>query len=124
MILANRDIPLSDYIPRVVPNHWRVLDAFGDGYRYLTRDGLRVIASTGEYDGREWMHVSMSRADRLPSYEDMKHVKEVIVGNDRWAAQLFPPIDQHVNIHQFCLHLWFPLTGSLPWPNFGEGGTI
>jgi hypothetical protein len=119
-----RDLPLSQYVRTVLPDGWRIVQPFGDGYAYEERTGLRVIVSTADYDDREWMHVSVSRKDRIPSYEDLKYVKEIMVGNDRWAAQLFPPAADHVNIHQFCLHLWVPLTGSLPWPNFGEGGTI
>lgn len=120
------DLPLSDYLPKVLPDHWRIIDRFGDGNRYATRDGLLVIASTApfEEDAREWLHVSVSRKDRLPSYDDMKHVKEVVIGNDRWAAMFLPPVALHVNIHQFCLHWYSPLTGSLPWPEFGREGTI
>lgn len=117
-------IDLNPLLPRVLPDGWSYLDRFGDGYRVTHRGGLRIIISGAEYDGREWLHLSMSRKDRLPSYEDMKHAKEIFLGNDRWAAQLFPPVKYHVNIHQFCLHLWCPVTGDLPWPNFGEGGTI
>ena len=119
-----RAIALNEFLPRVLPLGWTFIDDFGDGYRCKHRSGLQVIASGAEYEGREWLHVSMSRIDRMPSYEDMKHVKETVIGNQRWAAQLFPPAEQHVNIHHFCLHLWCPATGTLPWPNFGEGGTI
>lgn len=115
--------PLAECLPRVLPDGWTILDRFGDGYRCLHRAGLRVICSTAEYEGRDWLHVSLSRKDRLPNYEDMKHVKDTFA-RMFWAAQLLPPPEQHVNIHEFCLHLWCPITGSLPWPNFGEGGTI
>lgn len=125
MKIEVRDFPLSDYIPKVIPSDWQILQPFGDGYAYKTRDGLRIIASTADYeDGREWLHVSVSRADRLPNWDDLKRVKNVIVGMDRFAYQIFPPASEHVNIHEFCLHLWAPLTGSLPIPNFGAGGTI
>jgi hypothetical protein len=121
-------VPQGDYthvLPRVLPSDWRFLQPFGDGYAVQNLNGLRVLASSAPFeDGREWLHVSMSRKDRLPSYDDMKHVKAVFVGNDRYAIQVFPPASQHVNIHQFCLHLWCPLTGSLPFPEFGAGGTI
>lgn len=117
--------PLADCLPRVLPDGWSILQRFSDGYVLQERAGLRVIASTAPHeDGRDWLHVSISREKRLPSYDDLKYVKSVIVGNDRWAAQFFPPASEHVNIHQFCLHLWTPLTGTLPWPNFGDGGTI
>lgn len=124
-MIEMRDYPLAECLPRVLPNGWVILQAFGDGYACQDRTGLRVIASTADMeDGRDWLHVSLSRADRLPSYADLKYVKEVFIAKDKWAAQLFPPVNEHVNIHQFCLHLWVPLTGSLPWPNFGKDGTI
>ena len=124
MLVPQPDLALHPAVRRVWPAGWKILQRWGNGYGLIERSGMKVIVSVGEYDGREWMHVSMSREDRLPSYNDMKHVKEIVIGNDRWAAQLFPPVENHVNIHPFCLHLWAPLTGSLPWPNFGEGGTI
>lgn len=120
----DREIQLNEFLPRILPDGWTYIQAFGDGYTCRHRSGLRVIASGAEYEGREWLHVSLSREDRIPSYDDIKHAKETFIGNGRWAAQLFPPVDQHVNIHQFCLHLWCPATGALPWPNFGEGGSI
>lgn len=125
MFVIIRELAVSEYIPKILPPHWQIIDAWGDGWRYRTRDGLAVIVSTAQYeDGREWMHISVSRKDRLPSWDDLKHVKEVIVGNDRYAYQVFPPASQYVNIHQFCLHMWAPLTGSLPVPEFGSEGTI
>lgn len=119
-----RDLPLHESIRRVYPEGWRIVQPWGDGYGLEERSGLRVLVSTAPYEDREWMHVSLSRKDRLPSYADLQYVKEVVIGNDRWAAQLFPPRTDHVNLHQFCLHLWVPLDGALPWPNFGAGGTI
>jgi hypothetical protein len=117
-------LPLSEYVRRVYPAGWTIVERWGDGYRLQERSGLRVIVSTAEYEGCDWMHVSLSRKDRLPSYDDMKYVKEVIIGNDRCAVEFYPPAARHVNIHQFCRHLWCPLTGGEPWPLFGEEGTI
>lgn len=117
-------LPLSEHVRRVYPDGWSIVQRWGDGFALVERSGLSVLVTTAPYEDREWMHVSLSRRDRIPSYDDMKYVKEVVIGNDRWAAQLFPPASEHVNIHPFCLHLWVPLGGPLPWPNFGEGGTI
>lgn len=118
-----RDLPLSEYVPRVLPDGWRVLRPFGDGNAYQHRSGLRVIVSTADFpDGRDWMHVSFSRADRLPSYDDLLHVKQTFAA-DRYAYQVFPPPNKHVNIHDFCLHLWVPLTGAPPLPDFTMGGS-
>ena len=118
-----RELPLSEYIPRVLPDGWTVLQPFGDGNAYRHRCGLRAIVTTADFpDGREWMHVSVSREDRLPSWDDLKFAKSTFVGDARYAYQVFPPASRHVNIHDFCLHLWVPLTGQLPLPDFTRGG--
>lgn len=120
-----RDIE-SEHVRTVLPPDWKIIQRHGRGYVYESRDRLCVIASAAHYnqDNREWLHVSMSRENRVPSYEDMKRVKEIFIGNDKSAIQVFPKVSDHVNIHPFCLHLWCPLTGPQPWPDFGEGGTI
>lgn len=118
-----RELPLSDFIPRVLPDGWTVLEPWGDGNAYQYRDGLRVIVSTsGFLDGRDWMHISCSRHNRLPSFDDLKFVKNTFAGKDRYAYQVFPPLNKHINIHPFCLHLWVPLTGEPPFPDFTYGG--
>lgn len=118
-----RELPLSEYIPRVLTSDWMVIQAFGDGSAYQNRNGLRVLVTTAPFpDGREWMHISLSRADRLPSHDDLKHAKETFAGNNRYAYQVFPPVKEYVNIHPFCLHLWVPLTGEPPLPDFTRGG--
>lgn len=118
-----RDLPLSEFVPRVLPDGWRILQPFGDGNAYQYRDGLRVLVSTADFeDGRDWMHVSLSRADRLPSFDDLKFAKSVFVGDQRYAYQVFPPTEKYINIHPFVLHLWSPLTGAPPLPDFTRGG--
>jgi hypothetical protein len=118
-----RAIALSEYIPTVLTSDWQIMQPWGDGNAYRNRNGLRVIVTTADFpDGREWMHISLSRVDRLPNYDDLKHAKETFAGNHRYAYQVFPPADKHVNLHEFCLHLWVPLTGDAPLPDFTRGG--
>jgi hypothetical protein len=57
-------------------------------------------------DGRTWLHVSLSREDRIPSYEDIKVTKRTFVGDDHEAYQVFPPVERHVNINPNVLHLF------------------
>ncbi len=118
------DSVMHDAIPRILPNDWEMIQLFGDGAAYQSRGGLRVIVSTAPFDdGREWMHISISRKDRIPNYDDMKLVKNVFA-EKRFGYQVFPPPQENVNIHQFCLHIWVPLTGDLPIPKFGVDGSI
>lgn len=120
--MTRRTLPLHDVIPRVLPDGWQVLQPFGDGNAYQHRAGLRVIVSTADFpDGRDWMHISVSRKDRLPSWDDLKLVKNTFAGVQRVAYQVIAPADEHVNIHDFCLHLWTPLTGERPLPDFTRG---
>lgn len=110
-----------DARPAYLPPQWRLVDRGGDGAAYKRVDGLAVIASASlQQDGKRWLHVSLSRANRLPSYEDLAHVKRVFVGEDRFAVQVFAPKAQHVNLHAYCLHLWCCLDGH-PLPDFSQG---
>lgn len=97
-------------------------------FRYVgsvaSAQGLLVICTaTRERDGRRWIRVSMSRRRRLPSYEDMCLVKDVFVGRERLAVQVFARAKDHVNINPCVLHLWSCLDGD-PVPDFRHEGQI
>jgi len=119
----------KQYAPVVLPVQWkRVYPAdpvYADQYHYESINGLRVIftADNLEGDGKTWLHVSLSRKSRIPTYEDMCEVKDVFVGRDRQALQIFVPASKHINIHKYCLHLWCCIEGD-NLPDFGRYGTI
>lgn len=96
-------------------------------YREIGRareHALTVICTGHLYpDGRRWMHVSFSRPHRLPSWEDLRVVKDTFVGRDRLALQVLPRQDEYVNIHPHVLHLWSCLDGD-PVPDFRLDGGI
>ena len=73
---------------------------------------IRVIAS----DGMGWEHVSVSRPDRCPSWEDMCLVKSLFWDEEDCVIQYHPPKSQYVNNHPYCLHLWRPVGIELPMP--------
>lgn len=73
-----------------------------------------------ELDGRVWLHVSASRGSRLPSYADLVEVKELFIGRERKAVQVFPSRAEHVNIHPHALHLWHCVDGDV-LPDFTHG---
>jgi hypothetical protein len=91
-----------------------------DGAAYRSMDGLMVIMSKDiEQDGKEWTHLSFSRKNRMPSYNDMVLVKAVFIGSDKDAIMVLPRKSKHVNIHNFCLHLF--TTDVMPLPDFTQG---
>lgn len=76
---------------------------------------LRVIAS----DGSDWRytgfpdppfeHVSVSLLRRCPTWEEMEYVKRIFWRDDETVIQYHVPRSDHVNRHEFCLHLWKPV---------------
>lgn len=84
-----------------------------------------VIVSEAELDGGiGWLHASISFIDRDPSYDELKALKLGTFGPRRYAYQVFPSAEEHVNIHAHALHLWGRVDGAPILPRFGLAGTI
>ena len=88
------------------------------------RDGRRVIVSVGPHDGGWWLHVSVSRTKRIPSYKDLAGVKRAFVGDTVQAVQVFSKREHHINIMPYCLHLWARLDAPDGLPDFGREGSV
>lgn len=73
---------------------------------FVRDDGLAALMSRDFVDGAWWIHLSISRAKRLPSWEDLVDAKESLLGTDCEAIQVIPKRSEYVNLHPFCLHLW------------------
>ena len=93
-------------------------------YKHLTIIGSEAM----ELDGKWWLHASCSRRDRgMPTYDDLMILKDLAIGKDRTAVQVFPPADKHVDIAGKMarpiqvLHLWSCAEQVLP--DFTRGGT-
>lgn len=105
-----------------LPRGWMAVKEGIDGRAYQNKSaGLIVISSVGNYDGRWWQHVSVSRRSRMPTYDDLALVKRLFVGEHAMALQVFPKASDHVNLHPYCLHLWSPVDGESPLPDFTRG---
>ena len=73
---------------------------------------LRIIAS----NGAGWEHVSVSRNDRTPTWDEMCQVKALFWEPEDCVIQYHPPASEYVNNHPHCLHLWRPVEGNVPMP--------
>lgn len=73
---------------------------------------MSIVASS---DGG-WDHVSVSRKNRCPNWQEMEHVAKLFFRDDETAMQLHVPADQHVNQHPYCLHWWRPMDQEIPRP--------
>lgn len=77
---------------------------------------LRVIGSWGA----GWDHVSVSLADRCPTWDEMCFIKDLCFFDNECVMQLHVPKENHVNYHPFCLHLWKPTARGLDIPRPGK----
>jgi hypothetical protein len=101
---------------------WGPPAPFGpDGWRLdrAERSG-RVIVTCAPHDGHDWVHASISYPTRMPEYDDLKLLHRAVFG-DGWAYQVFAPPSEHVNIHNFALHLFGRLDGRPALPDFTSG---
>jgi len=123
--------------PRL-PARWDLLAQGADG-QSLTGVGpehrrlLAIWSDAVELDGRWWRHVSVSlpttRAQhahpspRLPSWAELEWVRRRLIGPDRYAYQVHPPVADYVNLHAGTLHLWACLEGpsGAVLPDFSRG---
>lgn len=82
---------------------------------------LFIIASTGE----GWDHVSVSRADRCPSWNEMDNIKRRFFLSNETAMQLHVPPVEHIDCCGSCLHLWRPNDGrEIPRPPANMVGNV
>jgi hypothetical protein len=104
--------------------NWPMIQEANDGFIFRSANGIDVIISGQIEDGKRWLHVSLSRKHRMPTYEDIALVKRAFIGDGLKAIMIFPERKYHVNLHSFCLHLWACLEDD-QLPKFSHGlGTI
>lgn len=117
---------LEPFLTPTLPPGWTrsIGHETSNGAGWRSKVGLAVILSgCVELDGRRWVHVSVSRRDRVPSYDDLALIKRLFIGRERRAVQVFVPESEHVNLHRFCLHLWHCVDGD-GLPDFRAGGQV
>ena len=104
-------------------------ESFGNNGMFIVhlkhQQKLLVLAT----DGAGWEHVSVSRRDRCPTWEEMCQVKEMFWDDEDCVIQYHPPKSEWVNNHPRCLHMWRPIGMGLPRPHpmlvgFKDAGVI
>ena len=63
-------------------------------------------------NGEEWIHISVSRSDRLPSWVELVKIRDEFLGEMKEAYHVIPSKDDYVNVHRYCLHIWSPMNGK------------
>lgn len=73
---------------------------------------LQIIASNGE----GWDHVSVSMQRRIPTWIEMDYIRSLFFEEDEVVMQLHPAREHHINVMEYCLHLWRPQQEAIPLP--------
>lgn len=92
-------------------------------YEHINMPLSVICTGNVESDGKRWLHVSCSRRNRLPSWEELRLVKDTFIGKDRKAISVLPCEGEYVNDHPFVLHLFSCLDGD-GLPDFRTEGTL
>lgn len=50
-------------------------------------------------------HLSVS-CNHILGYYELKDIRYQFLPNNMFVAQVFPPREDFVNLHEFCFHLW------------------
>lgn len=113
---------MSDWrLARALHPKWSMIDRFGDGARFRRTNGLTLIVCSDVYDdGKRWVHLSVAHRHRMPKWRELVEVRDWILGPQAKAIQVLAPASQHVNINQYCLHLFCCVDGD-PLPDFTMG---
>ena len=95
-----------------------------DGAKFRKGNLTVIISAARELDGKIWIHVSLARPNKNPTWEEIKYIKKVFLGEDVKAIIILSKKENYVNLHHYCFHLWHCVDGD-GLPDFDRGmGTI
>jgi hypothetical protein len=80
----------------------------------IARSTALVVASANKH----WEHISVTiESDRrCPTWIEMDFIKQLFFFPEETVMQLHVKASDHINIHDFCLHLWRPRDVPIPMP--------
>lgn len=79
------------------------------GTRLYSKGPCRVLISQEPRprgQPRPYWHLSISCQDRYPTWEEIKDARYSLLPMGITFAQLLPPMNEFVNMHPNCFHLW------------------
>ena len=94
---------------------------YGANWGYFEVGELRIISSGGGLTVQNpeacgWEHVSVSCANRTPTWAEMDKVKKLFWSDDETVVQFHPRETAKINFMQYCLHLWKPANSEWMLP--------
>ena len=104
--------PLSS---EIAANPKRLMEVIQD---YAMSFGPFMLIFTNErHDDGVYLHLSVSHAQRYPTWDELMHLRAVFFEDDAEVFQVMPACDEYVNIHSTCFHLWHKRGGRIIQPD-------
>lgn len=80
------------------------------GTKCFSKRSCRCLISCEPVPGvprpaRRW-HLSISCVDRYPTWDEIKDARCSLLPMGLTFAQILPPMNEYVNVHQYTFHLW------------------
>jgi hypothetical protein len=102
----NRDVPIIERGPMRLE--------YGVTAQVYMMNGCRILASRDPTDNGYAWHLSISRRDRDPTWQEIATARYRILPDVQEMAMYLPPLDEYVNAHPYCFHLHeVPRTGLI-----------
>jgi len=73
---------------------------------FMSDTGLRILKSNDHTHHGPLLHISISRPDRYPDWDEIVEVKLHFFGDDKDAMMVIPKTKDYVNISENCFHIW------------------
>jgi hypothetical protein len=73
---------------------------------YKNLDGARIILSMDQTPHGDLKHLSISRRDRHPTWDEIVNAKIRFFGEDTDCMMVIPKKADYVNIEEHCFHVW------------------
>ena len=107
-----KDFSKLDPFRAQVPGWEKTVPGQKEGAFVIPHNGLLICCIIS--DQMNWDHVSVSLRSkdqtkmikRTPTWEEMEFVKRLFFEPDEVAVQYHVREDDHINVHDYVLHLW------------------
>ena len=65
---------------------------------------FNVVASIEP--NQEHISITLIHKKRIPTWEEMKAIKDIFFFDEEECYQVFPKKSEYVNLHPYCMHIW------------------
>lgn|SRR5262249_22083444 len=66
----------------------------------------RALVGRENHVGKFRWHLSISCSNRYPHWDEIKDARYSLLPVGLTFAQVLPPLNEYINIHPNCFHLW------------------